>query len=95
MAYHTTQANQNINTGQNSLQSVHQQLKMVEKEILFMIEQIEIFDLFPVVKPKDYVDPETGQADDTWFHPCKVCTVVLVTIAKFLISYHTSVDYVA
>lgn len=55
---------------------MHQQLKMVEKEILFMIEQIEIFDLFPVVKPKDYVCPDTGKLDDTWFHPCKVCRLV-------------------
>ncbi|XP_049877279.1 dynein axonemal heavy chain 10 [Pectinophora gossypiella] len=61
----------------NSLNSVYQQLKMVEREISFMVDQIEIFDLFPVMKPTDYEDPDTGLPDDTWLHPCKTYFVEL------------------
>ncbi|CAK1584360.1 unnamed protein product [Parnassius mnemosyne] len=60
-----------ITKGQNSLQAVYQQLKMVEKEIQVLIDQLELFDLFPIIKPQDYVCPETGQPDDTWLYPCK------------------------
>ncbi|XP_028025407.1 dynein heavy chain 10, axonemal [Bombyx mandarina] len=60
-----------ITKGENSLQAVYQQLKMVEKEIQFLINQLQEFDLFPVVRPKNYKDPETGIPDDTWIYPCK------------------------
>ncbi|XP_059059014.1 dynein axonemal heavy chain 10 [Achroia grisella] len=60
-----------ITKGENSLQAVYQQLKMVEKEIQFLIDQLEQFDLFPLVRPQDYADPETGHPDDTWLYPCK------------------------
>lgn len=58
--------------GQNALQAVYQQLKMVEREIQFNLNQLQMFDLFPIMKPKDYVDPDTGEVDDTWLYPCKV-----------------------
>lgn len=45
---------------------------MVEKELVVMITQLEMFDLFPLMKPTEYLDPDTGQPDDTWLHPCKV-----------------------
>lgn len=51
---------------------MYQQLKMVEKEIQFLLDQIEMFDLFPLMRPKDYVDPKTGEPDKTWIYPCKV-----------------------
>ncbi|KAM3960300.1 LOW QUALITY PROTEIN: dynein heavy chain at 89D [Aphomia sociella] len=60
-----------ITKGENSLQAVYQQLKMVEKEIQFLIDQLERFDLFPLVRPQNYVDPDTGLPDDTWLYPCK------------------------
>ncbi|KPJ04007.1 Dynein heavy chain 10, axonemal [Papilio xuthus] len=60
-----------ITKGQNSLQAVYQQLKMVEKEILVLIDQLELFDLFPLLKPENYVCPDTGQPDSTWLYPCK------------------------
>ncbi|CAG9136916.1 unnamed protein product [Plutella xylostella] len=60
-----------INKGVNSLEAVYQQLKMVEKDIRFLVDQIERFDLYPVVKPQDYVDPDSGEPDDTWLYPCK------------------------
>ncbi|KAJ2948630.1 hypothetical protein O0L34_g7885 [Tuta absoluta] len=56
---------------QHSLQAVHEQLKMVEREINFLIDQIELFDLFPHIMPKNWIDPDTGEPDDTWLHPCK------------------------
>lgn len=59
----------------NSLEAVYQQLKMVEKDIRFLVDQIERFDLYPVVKPQDYVDPDSGEPDDTWLYPCKVCEI--------------------
>ncbi|XP_063540762.1 dynein axonemal heavy chain 10 [Cydia strobilella] len=60
-----------ISKGEKSLKAVYQQLKMVEKEIVFLMQQLEMFDLFPVLKPKNYVDPVTKQPDDTWLFPCK------------------------
>ncbi|XP_045502201.1 dynein axonemal heavy chain 10 [Colias croceus] len=60
-----------ITKGQNSLQAVYQQLKMVEKEIQFLIDQLQEFDLFPFVKPTNYIDPVTKEPDDTWLYPCK------------------------
>lgn len=67
--------------GENSLQAVYQQLKMVEREIQFMVDQIEMFDLFPVIKPVDHIDPDSGLSDDTWLHPCKV------TMYCFFVNY--------
>ncbi|KAF9424732.1 hypothetical protein HW555_000033, partial [Spodoptera exigua] len=60
-----------ITKGENSLQAVYKQLKMVEKEVQFLVDQLEAFDLFPLLKPKDYLDPKTGQPDPTWLYPCK------------------------
>ncbi|KOB71863.1 putative ciliary dynein heavy chain [Operophtera brumata] len=60
-----------ITKGENSLQAVYKQLKMVEKEIQSLIDQIEMFDMFPYIRPKNYVDAETGLPDDTWIYPCK------------------------
>lgn len=62
----------NCFTGESSLRAVYKQLKMVEKEIQFLIDQVELFDLFPIVRPQNYVDPVTGEPDDTWIYPCKV-----------------------
>nr|XP_034835442.1 dynein heavy chain 10, axonemal [Maniola hyperantus] len=60
-----------ITKGENSLKAVYQQLKMVEKEIQSLLDQIAEFDLFPLVRPENYVDPVTGESDDTWLYPCK------------------------
>ncbi|KAF9819085.1 hypothetical protein SFRURICE_000750 [Spodoptera frugiperda] len=60
-----------ITKGENSLQAVYKQLKMVEKEVQFLVDQLEAFDLFPVLKPKNYLDPKTGEPDSTWLYPCK------------------------
>ncbi|XP_075981627.1 dynein heavy chain at 89D [Anticarsia gemmatalis] len=60
-----------ITKGENSLRAVYKQLKMVEKEVQFLIDQLEAFNLFPVMRPENYVDPITGEPDDTWLYPCK------------------------
>ncbi|KAJ0174233.1 hypothetical protein K1T71_010379 [Dendrolimus kikuchii] len=60
-----------ITKGQNSLQAVYQQLKMVEKEIQFLIDQLELFDLFPLARPQNYIDPDTCLPDETWLYSCK------------------------
>ncbi|XP_026741363.1 dynein heavy chain 10, axonemal [Trichoplusia ni] len=56
---------------ENSLQAVYKQLKMVEKEVQFLVDQLEAFDLFPLVRPVDYIDPWTDKPDPTWLYPCK------------------------
>lgn len=61
-----------MNPGENSLQAVYKQLKMVEKEVQFLVDQLEAFDLFPMVRPENYVDPKSGNPDPTWLYPCKV-----------------------
>ncbi|XP_068620608.1 LOW QUALITY PROTEIN: dynein axonemal heavy chain 10 [Battus philenor] len=60
-----------ITKGQNSLQAVHQQLKLVEKEIQALIDQLELFDLFPIMRPDNYINPQTGESDSSWLYPCK------------------------
>ncbi|KAJ8717758.1 hypothetical protein PYW07_005688 [Mythimna separata] len=66
-----------ITKGEHALQAVYKQLKMVEKEIQFLVDQIESFDLYPLLKPENYVDPETGLPDPTWIYPCKAFFVEL------------------
>ncbi|KAL4712607.1 hypothetical protein ACJJTC_007202 [Scirpophaga incertulas] len=66
-----------ITKGENSLRAVYQQLKMVEKEIQFLIDQIQLFDLFPLVIPENYIDPITNELDKTWLYPCKTFFVEL------------------
>lgn len=55
---------------------------MVEKEIQFLLDQIKMFDLFPLMRPKDYVDPKTGEPDKTWIYPCKVDTLAKNVVLK-------------
>lgn len=62
-------------TVENSLQAVYKQLKMVEKEVQFLVDQLEAFDLFPLVRPVDYIDPWTDKPDPTWLYPCKVSCI--------------------
>ena len=58
---------------------MYQQLKMVEKEIQFLLDQLELFDLFPSIRPKEYVNPQTQEPDPTWLYPCKVINKTLYT----------------
>lgn len=58
--------------GEHALQAVYKQLKMVEKEIQFLVDQVQAFDLYPLLKPDNHVDPDTGLPDPTWLYPCKV-----------------------
>ncbi|XP_041985040.1 dynein axonemal heavy chain 10 [Aricia agestis] len=60
-----------IRKGENCLRTVYQHLKMIEKEIESLLSQLEQYDLFPCMKPEDYKDPDSGEADDTWLYPCK------------------------
>nr|XP_049701305.1 dynein axonemal heavy chain 10 [Helicoverpa armigera] len=60
-----------ITKGENSLQATYKQLKMVEKEIQFLVDQLEAFDLFPLLRPENYVDPRTDLPDPSWLYPCK------------------------
>lgn len=71
--------------GENSLKAVYQQMKMVEKEIQFLLDQMEMFDLFPLLKPKDYIDPATGSPDDSWFYPCKVIINIYLSAKYYFI----------